>query len=137
MEQAAAARSIPVNDDWRRWIAENLMLDNDPNGMFQVMVKNGVSPDDAGRELQAAMSSPYMNGARQASQRLKNRLKKHDWILEIHRKLARQSPNCMEIERRERLTRAEFYVRYYLNNKPVIITGMLEDWPARKKWNFQ
>jgi len=137
MEQAAATRRTPINDDWRRWIAENLLLDNDPQGMFQAMLSSGIEPGEAQHELAAALASPYIVGARQASGRLKNRLKKHDWILEIHRKLARQSPNCMEIERREKLSRGEFYVRYYLNNKPVIITGMLEDWPARQKWNFQ
>ena len=135
MEQAAVKRVV-IDDDWRRWIAENLSLDIEPQGLFQVLVANGVNEVDASREVQAALSSPYMLGARQASQRLKNRLKKHDWILDIQRKLNRQAPDCTTIERREKLTRGEFYLRYYLNNRPVIITGMLDEWPAMKKWDF-
>jgi hypothetical protein len=135
MEQAAI-KKIPINDDWRRWIAENLSLDNEPQGIFNVLVSNGVNEAEAARELQLALASPYLQGARKGGLRLKNRLKKHDWVLDIHRTLNRQTPNSEVVERRHQLTRAEFYLRYYLNNKPVIITGMLDDWPAMTKWNF-
>lgn len=132
----AAVQKISINDDWRRWIAENLSLDIDPNGLYQVLLTNGISAEEAAREVNLALASPYLLGARQASQRLKNRLKKHDWILDIHRTLNRQTPNSDVIERRHKLTHDEFYRQYYLLNKPVIITGMLEDWPAMTKWNF-
>jgi ribosomal protein L16 Arg81 hydroxylase len=135
MEQLAVKRII-IDDDWRRWIAENLSLDAEPQGLYQVMVARGVDQADAAREIQAALASPYLRGALQAGARLKNRLKKHDWILDIQRALNRQTPNSEVVERRHRLTRGEFYQRYYLNNKPVIITGMLDDWPAMHKWNL-
>jgi hypothetical protein len=135
LEQAATQKTS-INDDWRRWIAENLSLDIDPNGIYQALVANGVAESEAAREMNLALASPYLLGARQASQRIKNRLKKHDWVLDIHRILNRQTPHSDIIERRHRLSREEFYQRYYLLNKPVIITGMLEDWPALAKWNF-
>ncbi len=136
MEQASAINRVVIDDEWRRWIAENLSLDIEPKNLFQVLVANGVTEADAGRELQLALANPYLRGARQAGQRIKNRLKKHDWILDIQRKLNRQAPDCTTIERREKLTRGEFYLRYYLNNRPVIITGMMDQWPAMQKWNF-
>jgi len=132
----AAVQKVGVNDDWRRWIAENLSLDVDPNGIYQVLLANGVPPQVATQEINQALASPYMVGAKQATTRLKNRLKKHDWVLDIHRTLNRQTPNGDVIERRHQLTREEFYRQYYLLNKPVIITGMMETWPARKKWDF-
>jgi hypothetical protein len=39
------------------------------------------------------------------------------------------------IERRDRLSRDAFFEQYYFQNRPVIITGMFEAWPARTKWN--
>jgi hypothetical protein len=132
----AAVKNVSINDDWRRWIAENLSLDVDPNGIFQVLLANGIPPQAATKEINQALSSPYLIGARQATQRIKNRLKKHDWVLDIHRTLNRQTPNGDVIERRHQLSREEFYRQYYLLNKPVIITGMMEDWPAMKKWDF-
>lgn len=132
----AAVQKITITDDWRRWIAENLSLDVDPNGVYQVLVANGIPEATATKEINLALTSPYLAGARQAGQRMKNRLKKHDWVLDIHRTLNRQTPNGDVIERQHRLTREEFYQRYYLLNKPIIITGMLDDWPAMSKWNL-
>jgi hypothetical protein len=132
----ATAQKISINDDWRRWIAENLSLDIPPNDLFQVLLTNGVTEAEAIHELKLALANPYLLGARQANLRLKNRLKKHDWVLDIHRTLQRQTPNGDVIERHNRLSREEFYRDYYLQNKPVIITGMLDDWPALSKWDF-
>ncbi|MEO6918537.1 MAG: cupin-like domain-containing protein [Collimonas sp.] len=125
-----------INDDWRRWIGENLVLDASPQDLFNILVAQGVPAQEAEREVQAALASPYLVGARQAGQRIKNRLKKHDWVLDIYRTLSRQTEGSNVIERRHRLSRDEFYRQYYLLNKPVIITGMLDDWPALTKWNF-
>lgn len=136
MEQATAVKRVIIDEDWRHWIAENLSLDIEPKNLFRVLVAKGVTEADAEHELQLALANPYLRGARQAGQRIKNRLKKHDWILEIQRKLNRQTPNSMTIDRREKLSRAEFYLRYYLNNRPVIITGMMDHWPAMQKWNY-
>jgi len=132
----ATVNKTTVNDDWRRWIAENLSLGGDPQGLFDILVANGVAESEAAHEMGLALASPYILGARQAAGRLSNRLKKHDWVLDIHRVLNRQDPQGAVIERRHQLTRDEFYQNYYLRNKPVIITGMLEDWPARTKWSL-
>jgi hypothetical protein len=40
------------------------------------------------------------------------------------------------IERRERLSRDEFFEQYYFQNRPVIITGAFDFWPARTQWTF-
>jgi len=136
MEQTGIERNS-IDDDWRRWIAENLALNGDPQGLYDVMVAKGIAETEAARELELALASPYLLGARQANERLKNRLKKRDWILDIHRTLNRQSPDSGVIERRHRLPRTEFYRSYYFNNKPVIITGMLQDWAAMTRWNSQ
>jgi ribosomal protein L16 Arg81 hydroxylase len=135
MQQAAIATN-PMTDEWRAWIAENLWLDNDPNTLQQAMVANGIDAREAAREIQLAAASPYVRGARQAGFRVKNRLKKHDWVLEIYRKLNRQHPQAGLIERKHKLSEAEFFRDYYLVNKPVIITGMMENWPALSKWNY-
>jgi len=133
MDQAQLAPSAPpaqVNDDWRRWIAENLILGNNPHGLVQVLTSNGISQQAAMVEIDMALRSPYIQGAN----RLRSRLIKRDWVLDIHRKLNRLRPAV--VERRERLTTEEFLNEYYSTNTPVIITGMMDDWPAMKKWNL-
>ena len=45
-------------------------------------------------------------------------------------------PGPSEIEHRHKLSRDEFLREYYSTNRPVIITGMMDDWPAMRKWDL-
>ena len=121
-----------VNDEWRRWIAENLMVGQSPDSVLESMKSAGISPEESAREIQAALNSPYFKG----SALLLNRLKKREWTLAVYRKSNRLDPRSAAVERRHRLTRAEFLAEYYSTNRPVIITGMIDDWPAMTKWNL-
>ncbi|WP_028446808.1 cupin-like domain-containing protein [Chitinimonas koreensis] len=120
-----------VDNEWRRWIAENLLLDGEPGSIFGAMVENGIHPEEAGRELDAALASPYLAGAA----RLRNRLRKRTWPLDIQRKLNRLDGRTHQVPRRHRLDGQAFFEEFYALNRPVIITGMLDDWPARTRWN--
>lgn len=122
-----------VDDEWRRWIAENLMLGGSEESIVNEMVSNGVAPDDARREVSAALTHPYVQG----STRLQERLKKRDWILGVYRKLSTMRTEADDIERRHRLDGNEFFERYYNANRPVIVTGMLTEWPALSRWNCE
>ena len=128
--QVKMQATAQVGDEWRRWIAENLMLGVAPPSIAAVLVQAGIAARIADAEIETALRSPYLHGAR----RLVNRLRKRDWVLSIQSKLNRIGAN--EIERRERLSGPEFLEQYYRTNRPVIITGMLEHYPARTKWNL-
>ena len=121
-----------ADDDWRRWIAENLMVGQSPESVFHAMTASGFSADLAALEVNAAVQSPYIKG----SELLLNRLKKRDWLLAVYRKSNRLHPQSAEIERRHKLSRDEFLREYYSTNRPVIITGMMDDWPAMRKWDL-
>ena len=97
-------RSRPVNDDWRCWIAENLMLENTPENVFAVMTACGIDREEAVREIQLALHSPYLKG----SELLRNRLKKRNWLIATYRKNSRLHPMSGEIERRHKLSRRTF-----------------------------
>ena len=122
----------PINDEWRRWIAENLMLGASANSILSTMVNGGLSPSQSASEIDLASQSPYLKGA----ERVCNRLKKREWLLATYRKLNRLRPRSAEIERRHKLAHDEFLDGYYCANRPVIITGMMDDWPALGKWSL-
>lgn len=135
MNQALTVQNSPcivVDQEWRRWIAENLLLDDDPVQLTQILMQNGIAQTEAVSEVDIALKSPYLHGAK----RLQSRLVKHDWVLDIYRKLNRLRPSKTQVPRRERLSREEFLSEYYSTNQPVIITGMMDDWPAMQKWNL-
>jgi Cupin-like domain len=125
-----ALGAMKVTDDWRRWIAENLLIDVPPQGLFETLVRAGVAGSDAQNEINAALQSPYLAGA----QRLKNRLVKHDWVLDCQRRMRRLI--APEVPRVHRISAEEFLRNYYVAGHPVIITGMIDDWPALQKWGF-
>nr|WP_225785179.1 cupin-like domain-containing protein [Xenophilus sp. Marseille-Q4582] len=126
---APASAAPPFTDAWRAWIAENLTLGSAPDALLPVLVAQGFHVGDAQRELDKAARSPYLQPAR----RLAQRVLKREWVLEAHRKL--RGPHTA-IERRHRLSRETFLREHYSVNRPVIITGMMEDWPARQ-WTPQ
>jgi hypothetical protein len=122
-----------IDDDWRRWIAENLMLGLPSESLVHAMTTSGFSRAEAAREIEAALQNPFFK----ASELLLNRLKKRDWLLAVYRKCNRLHPQSAAIERRQKLSRDDFLAGYYSTNRPVIITGMMEDWPALTRWNLE
>jgi len=122
----------PVDDEWRRWVAENLLLGASRDSILKTMVAGGLSPLQSTAEIDQAFRSPYLKGV----ERVCNRLEKREWLLAAYRKLNRLHPKCDEISRRHKLSREEFLEGYYCANRPVIITGMMDDWPALRKWSL-
>ena len=61
-------------------------------------------------------------------------LRKRDWLLETLERQRALSPAAVMIERRADLGAEEFLERYYAVNRPVILTGEMQDWPALKLW---
>lgn len=131
----AQARTGSISDEWKCWIAENLILGSHPDTLAGILVKSGVIARDAHAEIQAALRSPYLQGV----QRLHNRLAKRDWVLGIQSQLNRLAPaeETAQIPRRERLSTEDFLHQHYRVNRPVIITGMLEDSVARATWTLE
>ena len=120
-----------IDDEWRRWIAENLILEGSRESLLATLKSAGFAEAEAAAEIAVAATSPYLRG----SQRLINRLKKRDWVLDIHRRLNRLLPGSEAVDVRRNLSRDEFLRSYYSTNRPVLIQGMLDDWTARQKWS--
>lgn len=122
--------TVHIDDEWRRWIAENLFLDSRPKDLHDELLRAGIDAAEAARELQLALNSPYVAGG----QRLRSRLAKHDWVLDNQRRLNRLL--ATEVPRVNRLPREDFFRDFYTASRPVIITQMMEDWPARSTWTL-
>jgi hypothetical protein len=120
-----------MEDSWRVWIAENLMLGGRESELVEVLRNHGVPRQVAKRELREAINHPYIRGAR----RLRNRLQKREWALDINRCLNRLTP--LTTARRHRLDRESFFAEHYVVNRPVIVTGAIDGWPALQRWTFE
>jgi hypothetical protein len=132
-ESSVATILLPpsdIEDRWRIWIAENLILGSQPEDLLEVLVRCDIPRGAAARELDQAASHPYVRGA----QRIHNRLMKREWLLDVRRRLNRLRPPV--VERRHRLDRASFFNDHYVANRPVIITGMIDEWWALRRWTL-
>ena len=83
--------------EWRRWIAENVLLRRDPGTIAQAMIREGFSAETARRRGAGRARDPYIVAARQLGtagvENLEPKLKKRDWVLEIYRRAGRQATN--------------------------------------------
>lgn len=128
MKKNSAAAGL--DEHWRRWIAENLLLGCHPDTVAESLLQAGISAVQARAEIATAMRSPYLQGA----QRLRNRLAKRDWVIDIQSRLNRIAP--ADVPRHYRPSGQVFFDEYYRRNLPVVIIGMLDDCAALTKWNI-
>ncbi|WP_223753965.1 cupin-like domain-containing protein [Myxococcus sp. RHSTA-1-4] len=101
--------------------------------LVDVLWKTGLTPEEAAAEVESVASHPAV---RHASARVP-RHRALEALLEARAALYRQEHAGGEgprVERRKHLPPEEFFERYYLRNRPVIVEGLLEDWPALSRW---
>ena len=137
----APRRGVPIDFEWRRWIAENVLLGCSVESMLTAMVHAGVERSAGLAEIQAAIQHPYLRAARQvggvavaAPGSPQAKIDKRDWVLECYRRTARQSTTHGRVPRVPRLSRERFLDEYYALNRPVVMTGAMDDWPAMTRW---
>lgn len=135
--------ALPMTDEWRRWVAENVLLRNEPNSIVDAMVRGGVDRPTAVREVQAALNHPYIRAGLQArpatagsaaAGSLEAKVQKRDWVLEMYRRSAKQATTFGQVPRVPKLSRQEFLDNHYAANRPVVMTGAMDNWPAMTRW---
>lgn len=129
--------------EWRRWIAENVLLGKDPRSIIGAMVGAGIQPAAAAAEVNTALRHPYIVAARQQTgtrpgnvvgPALESKLKKRDWVLECCRKAASVSESYGTVPRVRNLSLRSFLDDFYALNRPVIIEGEVDEWRAFDAW---
>ncbi len=122
--------ALAVNDAVHEEIAARLMDGEAADRLVGDMVRtHGLAAAEALRLVQAAADHPYVR----AAARLRARVSKRDWLLECRARLERDGEEA--IPRRHRLAADIFYAEHYRPLRPVVLTGLVDDWPAMG-WSF-
>ena len=136
--------AVAVDQEWRRWVAENVLLRKEPLSIIEAMVRAGVDRATATWEVHAAIDHPYIRAARQsqtsaasAAGKLDAKIQKREWVLECYRRTARQATTHGKVPRMPKLSRQAFLDNYYALNRPVVMTGAMDDWPAMTCWTAE
>ncbi|MFP2926448.1 cupin-like domain-containing protein [Pyxidicoccus sp. 3LG] len=121
-----------LSHEWRVWLAENLALGVSEEEARQALMGAGVAEEVAREEVGAVASHPYF----QACQRLGRRYAWMESVMDTYSALHRQAGRHQTLERRGDLSPEEFFTHYYFGHRPVVLTGMMEDWPALGRWSL-
>jgi hypothetical protein len=125
--EAVRARLPP---DWLRWVAENRLRGCTPETMVRTMTGAGVDATLARAAVQLIVDDPVY----QAFAPFRQLQRKLESVLANLQKLHASAPHHGQVERRSRLSRDEFLERYVWPARPVVVTDLAEDWPARTRW---
>lgn len=128
-KQGAGTGAV-MNDDLRRRIAEDLLVGVPRERVIQRLSSSGISGGLAVSEVERAEKSPYF----EAAGRLQARLAKRDWILANRSKM--ELAELREVPRRDRIDPAEFFRDFYHAHRPVLLTGLIDHWPAMARWSL-
>jgi hypothetical protein len=85
---AARATKSParaVDDEIRRWLAENLLLDAAPDDLVRALAARGYSADEVALEIGRTLQDPYFRGGKA----LRERLGQREALRGVYRKLRR------------------------------------------------
>ncbi|RKG96599.1 cupin-like domain-containing protein [Corallococcus sp. CA053C] len=121
----------PLRPEWRQWLAENLALGVEQEDVHRVLVAAGVDPALARAEMAAVAGHPYFKACLQVARHF-------GWmesLMDVYSELRAQDGG-RELEVRERIAPEEFFQRYYFGHRPVVLRGMMEDWPALTRWSL-
>lgn len=124
-----AANAAVLNDDLRRRIAEDLLVGTPRERVIQLLSSAGIAHGLATTEVERAEKNPYFR----AAERLQARLAKRDWLLANQTMLHDET----EVPRRDRIDPESFYRDYYRAHRPVLLTGLIDHWPAMARWSVE
>ncbi|NPC84086.1 cupin-like domain-containing protein [Pyxidicoccus fallax] len=111
---------------------ENLSLGVGEEDARRTLMGAGVAEDVARAEVARALGHPYF----QACQRLGRRYAWMESVMDAYSSLHRQAGRDRALEKREGLSAEEFFTHYYYGHRPVVLKGMMGDWPALGRWSL-
>ena len=122
-----------LSTEWLQWVAENRLRGCTPDSMVQAMTAAGIDPPLARAAVRLIPQDPVYKAF---SPFLHQRRKLQSMLANLQ-KLQASAPNAGQIERRSKLSQDEFMERYVWPARPVVITDLTDDWPARQRWTPQ
>ena len=115
------------------WIFENLMSGRTASALIQtVLASRSPYKEALVQEILRAQRNPYI----QAATRLRDTLNRREWLMKTFDQLALQEPEYgTAVVRREVPDFSHFMREHYSRNRPAILTGGVDHWPALREWS--
>jgi hypothetical protein len=121
-----------MNDELREEIAALLLDGMSVDAVARRISSLGHSLAIAEAEVARAAKSPYLRGATQ----LRWRLGKWRWVMENQSRLRAGDPGASSVPVLSADALGAFHREFYAANRPVVVRGLADDWPARRLWSL-
>ena len=121
-----------IAPDKRTLIAEALLDGEDLEQIRERLIASGASPAAADYEARRAEKDPLF----QAAATLQRRIAKRDWTLRIQGRLGGVRSGGLSIPTVDKIDPTHFFEDYYAANRPVVLTGLVDHWPALARWSL-
>jgi ribosomal protein L16 Arg81 hydroxylase len=116
---------------WNEWLSDNLIRGSDKNKIKTVLLRRGFPEAFIIKEMKRLDESTEVAAAR----KIFKRTKKLESLLDVQSKLFRHSGFQCEFGERRQLSGDQFYKDYFFRNRPVVVTGWMDDWEALRTWS--
>ena len=117
----------PLDEGWLDWLVGQLLAERRHEELVAIMVARGFPPGDADVHVREVAGSPILRAARRSQ---RQSLKAADLFAAFATLYGRSG---FSLQRR-RLTPEQFYREHFFANRPVVLTGLAEGWPALERW---
>ncbi|QRK06190.1 cupin-like domain-containing protein [Archangium violaceum] len=121
-----------LSPEWQQWLAENLAQGASLEEVATTLRAAGVSEEVAREEVAAADQHPFVRAGRGIARRYA----RMESLMDVYSALHRQAGHHRGVEKRAGLSAEEFFTRYYFGHRPVVLQGLMEDWPALRRWSL-
>jgi hypothetical protein len=128
VDTAVAAPELPFE---LPWIGLRLIAGEDARARAQSLVQQGLSKTEAERLIEEASEEPLVA---ECLARVRH-ARKLSSLTQALAKQLRQSPVAESVPTETDISPDQFFERYYFANRPVLVRGLMHDWPALGRWS--
>lgn len=136
-----------MEDKWKHWMAKCILMGHSDSNIIGRLAKEKYTKEQIQLEIDSARNSPYVIGASEVFNRELNKARDLDfeleksasnqsWLLGVYEGLSLLDDSFGEIQRITAPPFKDFVSNYIAKNRPIIITGAMQDWRPCEKWNL-
>ena len=125
------ALSREQQSDWIQWIVRNKLHNATDKDLVERMLVRGFADKQAVDLISAVASSDIFKAAQSVAWRMQNL----QAIADVQLALQAIDSEAQAVERTSGLSSQEFFQRFYVKNRPVVVTDLLGKWIALRDWS--
>ena len=123
-------QSATLSSDWHRWLLRNLIDGVEHSLICEALAGREIDKDTVQRWIETTETSTEYRTLKALTRRMRQ-TRQH---LVLRRRLNALKPEVGKVRERDEISATDFFQDYYFENRPLVLRGYANHWPARRKW---